>query len=290
LAKVIEYDVTGVETKGGGGTGERVRPGVKVCRIVDAEIRTEKKDGSPANDIRVVLDFGPEYDWEYTYVGLSDAADWKLAEFIRALGLKEKGKLNVDTLKNKLLRVKVNSGEWEGQYSPDMGKFYPAQPGDEIGSASAISNGRAAGPDAEDVGEATAEPAAEADGICREDPNDPEVGSYDDWPDEDLTAELEARNLTMPGGRGTLHNKAIKALRADDEAADESATAVAEGAAAEPEAGSYGEWTLEELQKEWADRQMGEEPEIRGRNRDERLKAAMIEALEQDDRDNPFEG
>src|SRR5881392_807045 len=103
MAKLVEYDVTKVE-EAQGGTGVKVRPGVRVARIERCQRREEKRDGTPANDIEVALNFGEEFDCGFTYIGLSEAADWKLAEFIRALGLKEKGKLDPDKMVGKFIR------------------------------------------------------------------------------------------------------------------------------------------------------------------------------------------
>lgn len=61
MAKLIEYDVSNVE-ESSGGTGVKVRPGVRVCRIMKVTQRTEKRDGTPANDLEVALSFGDEYD------------------------------------------------------------------------------------------------------------------------------------------------------------------------------------------------------------------------------------
>lgn len=292
MAKLIKYDNTGVE-ESAGGTGVKVRPGVKVARIAKCQQRgpgfevENKRDGSPANDIEVALDCGPEYDWVFTYIGLSDASDWKLAEFTRALGMKDKGSFDPAKQVGKIIRVKINSGEYEGEYSPTAGKLFPPQPGDEVGAASETSN-KTTGPDDED---SEPEPEVAADGFYREgqpDPEDPNetVGSYDDWEEEDLLAEIEDRGLTMPGGRGAKTAKAIKALREDD--------AAQEGPEDEPEDGAAGDddeyesMSLEDLQAEWNDRELGDQPKVRGSNAEARLKAKLIEGLRADDGDDPF--
>src|SRR5215831_7684704 len=296
MAKLIEYDVSGVEESSGGGTGVKVRPGVHVAKIERCTERTEKRDGSPANDIEVALNFGEEFDWGFTYIGLSQAADWKLAEFIRALGLKDKGKLDPDKMVGKFIRVKVNSGTYEGEYSPDMGRLMKIQKGDieawesGNGTASEFSQSAAAGPDTDEEG--GDEPEASSDSFYREgqpDPEDPNetVGSYDEWPDEDLEAEVNDRGLTLPGGRGSKKNKMMAALRADDEAQG-TAEAGEDEAEAEGE-DDYDEWDLDQLKAEWAERELGDLPAIRGRNADARLQAKLIEELRDDDKANPFE-
>jgi hypothetical protein len=294
VAKLIPYDVTGVE-ESAGGTGVKVKPGVHVARIVKCVQREEKRDGSPANDIEVALNVGDEYDWVFTYIGLSDSADWKLAEFIRALGLKETGKLDPEKQVGKLLRVKINSGEYEGNYSPQAGRLMKAQKGDEELFGQRVSEGSTQQdepePDDEPEGE---EPAGDK---TYADPNfvasregEEDVGSYDDWSEEDLLAECEDRGVTLPGGRGSKKNKAIQALR-DEDAEVSGASADDED---EPEAEADGEdeyddWDLDQLKEEWESRDMGDIPSFRGRNAGDRVKAAMIEQLRADDAENPFE-
>src|SRR5215831_5440563 len=287
MAKLIEYDNTGV----------KVRPGVHVAKIERCAQREEKRDGSPANDIEVALNFGEEFDWGFTYIGLSDAADWKLAEFIRAMGLKEKGQFDPDKMVGKFLRVKVNSGTYEGEYSPDMGRLMKIQPGDieawqsGNGTASEFSSSAAAGPDLEE-GEEEAEAEASSDSFYREgqpDPEDPNetVGSYDEWPDEDLEAEVNDRSLTLPGGRGSKKNKMIAALRADDEA--QGSAEESDEESSEEGGDDYDEWDLDQLKAEWAERELGDLPSIRGRNADARLQAKLITELREDDKANPFQ-
>jgi hypothetical protein len=294
LAKLIKYDVTGVEDSGGG-TGVKVKPGVRVAKIERCVQREEKRDGTPANDIEVALNFGEEYDWGFTYIGLSQAADWKLKEFIRAMGLKEKGQFDPDKMVGKFLRVKVNTGTYEGEYSPDMGRLMKVQKGDieawENGSGSASEISSKASPDTDEdaLVEAT-------DGFYREgqpDPEDPNetVGSYEDWPVDDLEAEVNDRGLTLPGGRGSKKNKMIDALRANDSAQVEEAEDEdeEEEEAEEETADEYDDWDLDQLKAEWEERELGDLPTVRGRNSDARLQAKLIDELREDDKANPFE-
>lgn len=293
MAKVIEYDVTDVE-ESSGGTGVKIKPGVHPARIVRANHRTEKKNGEPANDIELALDVGEQYDWVFTYVGLSDASDWKLAELVRAVGLKDKGKLDLDKhVKDKVIRVKINSGTYEGEYSPDAGRLMKAQPGDEdiIGQQVSEISSNGDGP----VGD---EPAASGKEYpngyepWREGEEDDEgatIGSYDDWSDGDLEGEVNDRGLTIPGGRGSKKNKYIAALRADDsEALNEPEEAEASATDDAP-ADDYDEWDLDKLKQEWTDRNMGDLPAIRGRGAADRMKTAIIEELRKDDVENPFD-
>lgn len=293
MAKLIEYDVTGVEESSGGGTGVKAKPGVYVAKIAKCSFRAEKRDGTPANDIEVALNVGDEYDWVFTYIGLSEAADWKLAEFIRALGLKEKGKLDPDKIVGKLIRVKLNSGSYEGDYRPDAGRLMKAQPGDEFGSG-ASEPAEQPEPDDEpddDNDEPTGEKTYADPDFVPSREGDEDVGSYEDWADEDLIAECEDRGLTLAGGRGKKRDKAIAALRDEDAevaGTDEEPEDEAAKVSDEP-SDEYDDWDIDQLKEEWEARDMGDLPAVRGRNAADRLKAAMVEALREDDNENPFD-
>ena len=286
MAKLIDYDVTGVE-ESGGGTGVKVPVGLRVGRIALCEQREVKANGQPANDIRVGLDMGPDYDWLFTYIGLGPESDWKLAEFIRACQLKEKGKLDPTKQIGKIIRVKVNHGEYNGEYAPDAGKLMPSQDGDEVGglSASAASDGRSNAIETEEEEETESK---YADGFIPSREDDPEVGSYDDWADDDLEAEVNDRGATIPGGRGKKRDKLIKALRDEDVEAsgidDED-----EAEEAETEGDDYETWDIDALKKDWNDRNLGDLPKVRGSGAADRLKAQIIEALREDDEANPFD-
>lgn len=351
MAKLIEYDVTGVE-ESGGGTGIKAPVGLRVAKIMKCEPRTVKRDGSPANDIEIALDVGSEYDWLFTYVGLGPESDWKLAEFIRACQLKEKGKLDPSKQVGKLIRVKVNPGEYAGEYRPEAGKLLAAQDGDEIGSVAQVAETDGRPNIVQGEGEEAVEKTYTNPDFVASREGEEGIGSYDDWSDEDLEAEVTDRDLTVPGGRGSKRNKLIQALRDEDaeisgasaeEPEDEAeATAefdiqtvegyedfdewsaddvkaeyterglavegryseakareaiiaavaeeqgVAPGGGAAAEGDDYDSWDLDQLKKEWEDREMGDLPAIRGRNAEARMSAAIIEALREDDVANPF--
>lgn len=292
MAKLIPYDVEGVETSGG--TGVKPPVGVAPCRIVSAEQREKKKSGDPANDIVLALDFGSEYDWLYEYVGLD--IDWKLAEFIRAIGLKDKGKLDLDKhAKGKVIRAKVNPAVYNGQPTVEIGRLMKAQPGDEekIGQAVNAASSNGDGPDEEEDGTPTASgkeyPGGPEFVPSRE--GDEETGSYDDWGDDDLEAECTDRGVTLAGGRGKKRDKMIKALRDEDAEVLGGADGEEPEAEAEPAADGddYDEWDLDRLKQEWEEREMGDLPAIRGRNAETRMKAALVEAIREDDKANPFD-
>jgi hypothetical protein len=291
VAKLIPYDVTGVE-ESQGGTGVKAKPGVYIAEIMRCTQRETKADNSPANDLEVALNVGPDYDWVFTYIGLGPASDWKMAEFIRAVGLNEKGRLDPDKMVGKKIRVKINPDSWEGNYTARAGRLMPSLNGDkDPGKVSEISSTGEAVDEDEDVDadEPTMTSEAEYPGGYqpqREDDDD----SYDDWSDEDVVGEATDRGLTLPGGRGSKRDKAVKALRADDEAHTQQPINEEDDDDGETEAEDYSSWSTDELVKEYGERGFEDDvPEFKGRNAENRQRKAIIEALEADDGGDPFE-
>lgn len=294
MAKVVKYDVTNVEATGGG--SEQPKPGVYPAKIAICRQRETKADGSPANDIEVAFNLGGDYAFVFTYIGLSDASDWKLKEFVDALGLKGKGQFDPDKLIGKMIRVKINPDSYDGEYRGRAGRLMKAQKGDKLAEASEGVDDEDADADGDVDEDTAAEAKADVDSTgdheftaTREDPEDDEVGSYDDWADEDLAAEVEDRGLTVPGGRGSKRTKHIAALRADD------TSSMDDDEETEPEAEEEGEaeddydtWSVDELIAEGTERELALPRKPRGSGAEERYKEALVKLLRKDDGANPF--
>jgi hypothetical protein len=293
VAKLIEYDVTDVEESGGG--GEVPTPGVYVAEIKIFEQRAQKADGTPAKDIHLAVNVGERFMWLHTYVGLTEAADWKLKELVSALGLKDRGRINPDKEKGKLIRIKVNPDTYEGQPTARVGRLMKAleddtEPGPVSGAAqtSPAVSGTDTDPDPDEPEETAAEggdpdfePSREGD----------EFGSYDEWSDEDRAEEVADRGVTVPGGRGSARDKHIKALRADDEEAASGGDGGGSGGDDDTAASAdeYDDWDDSQLESEISDRELEMPEKKRGSGAAERYRKAMIELLRKDDAENPFE-
>jgi hypothetical protein len=284
MAKLIEYDVSNVESTGGG--TEQPKPAVYPAVIRICEQRDTKADGSPANDLRVALDLGGDYAWLFTYIGLGEASEWKLQEFISALGLKAKGKLDPDKMVGKMIRVKVNPDTYEGAYTARAGRLMKAIKGDVLPEAGEVSED-GAGPEDE------AEPEAEASGDEEFIPSreGEDHGSYEEWDDADLEAEVEDRELTVVGGRGKKRDKWIKTLRDDDsaEASEPGDDDHEEEETSAEGADDYDEWEAAELEAEFKDRELELPKKPRGSGAADRYKEALITKLREDNDANPFE-
>lgn len=257
----LTYDVSDVEESGG---GEIPKPGTYTAKIIEAEHRTEKADGSPANDIKLTLSVGEEYRFLYTYIGLSKSSAWKLKELTTALGLKDKGQIDTDKLKGKVISIQVKADTYDGDPTAKVGKLFKAKDGAKVGGGSS-------------------KPAAADDDGPDDEPegDEPEAGEdYSEWSLEDLQAEHEERGLDAIKGRKTKE-KYIEALEADDEAkSDEPEDDESEGDHDGAE-DDYDEWSQDELVAELEEREL----KVEGRKTKEKL----IAALRADDASDPFE-
>lgn len=281
----ITYNVEDAEPFGEG--GGQPKAGVYDAEIVRATHRTEKKDGSPANDIEVVLqcegedDENNAYGWVFTYIGLNDSSAGRLREFTNAVGLKAKGGFttdaenNIPVLAGKKLKVKINPDQYDGEYRARVGrlmKLSESTNGDDAPDADADAEPEDdTDTKASSNGASGFEPSREGD----------EFGSYDEWEDKDLEDEVEDRGLTVGGGRGKKRDKLIKALRDDDAEAEGGDDADASGD--EGDGDNYDEWEPKLLMEEIKDRDLTEHLP-KGR----RGKSTLIEILRKDDKDEPF--
>ena len=271
MARLISYDISHVE-EGVGGGSEEPQPAIYPAEIRICRQRETKADGNPANDIEVAFSLGGDYSWVWTYVGLGPESDWKLAEFIRALDLPAKSKrgFDPDKMVGKMVRLKINPDQYDGVYRARVGRIMKALPGDELAEEVESENGTSV--------EAEAEEETETEGYSpvREDADDDDIGSYDDWGDDDLESEVQDRGLTVPGGRGKKRDKWIKVLRADDEESGEEAEET-------DQSDEYDDWTTDELEGEIENRELELPAKPRGKNAQVRFKAKLVEVLREDD-------
>jgi hypothetical protein len=243
----IKYDVTDVEMRGG---GEQAKPGLYAAKIVKVTHRTT--DGH--NDLEVVFEIqgkkGKGIAQLYTYVGLGEAAAWKLKELLLAVGLRMKGTLNPDKLVGKTLNIKVNADTWNDEYRARVGTMSPldSEPDDA---------------DDDDDGD--------DDDDDDDDDGDEPDDDYDDQSLADLRKLVKARKLDAKGPKAKL----IAALREDDAGDDDDD---------EPEddedEDDYDDWEVSELKEELESRGLS----AKGR------KAGLIERLRENDAEDedPF--
>lgn len=240
----IKYDVSDVETGGG---GEQPDPGLYRGKIAAITHRSVKKDKTKISDLEVVLDVGEEYARLWYYAKLPDdpAWDkekhgWKFRELTDALALPPKGGIDTAKLKKHVgqeVNVKVvadtdENGDYRGKAK---NIFLPT----------------------EGTKKDKAEPDASAAGG--------DEGPYgreeiETWTDEDLKGYAEELGVEVPTGRGAkakLIDALVEAEEGDEpepEPDAEGTSAALEGVdeeflnelKADPE--EYADWTDEDLQ------------------------------------------
>ena len=245
----IKYNVSNVEPS----AFKQPTPGMYTAKIVEASHR--HTDGK--NDIEVIAEIqGGDFDkarlWDY--IGLSAASDWKLREFVDAIGLPTEGELDPAKLIGKKAKIKVNPDQYGGEYKARLGRWTPLD-----GSGSAEQDTPATEPAAEEAGgnAGSEEPLSEwpIEDLVAEIKGDDELSkifpedgyedkgfmvefleaadrgenlqewlasgeeqvdrNYDDWSTEQLKEELGRRGLEAPKGRAPK-SRLIGMLKADD--------------------------------------------------------------------------
>jgi hypothetical protein len=205
---VIKYDVSNVESGGG---GEQPQPALYQGKIASITARTEKANGDPVRDLEVVIDVGEEYARLWTYVKTPDDANyneaahgWKFRELTDALKLPAKG--NFDTAKQvgKKVNVKVVADtNLEGEYRGRVRSLFAPGKIEE---------------DGEDIPEGEADEPLTAEELA-------------EWSVDDLKEEMSAQGITVPRGRFNKE-KAIAAIleaQGGEEAEEEEAEATSNG-------------------------------------------------------------
>jgi|SRR5215472_1565609 len=185
---VIKYDVSNVESGGG---GEQPQPGLYAGKIRTMVPRTEKANGDPVRDLEVTVDVGEEYAPLWTYIKLPDDANynetshgWKLRELTDALKLPAKGQFDPAKQVGKKVNVKVVADtDQEGGYRGRVKNLFAPGKVEEDGE------GMPEGGDDEPL---TAEELAE-------------------WSVDDLKEEMKEQGIDVPRGRFN-RDKAIAAI------------------------------------------------------------------------------
>jgi hypothetical protein len=256
---VIKYDVSDVEVGSG---GAQPPAGLYKAKIIGITHRTEKRDGSEANDLEVILDVGADYANVFTYVGLSAPSAWKLREFLDAMGMNSKGAIDTDKLIGKQVQVKVNADQYQGEYRARVGTFMKLKPGQR----------EEAPPPADDEDE---EPSAATTATEEADTE------YDEWEDEDLVAEVDERGIEIKGRK--TRDKMIDALRDYDGPGAQEPEEEEEGATATTD--DYEEWSIGDLKDELKDREIT----IKGRQTKDKMISALRSHDAAEGEADPFE-
>lgn len=218
---VLKYDVSDVETGGGGAD---VPVGLRRGNIVGITLRGVKKSGNtPISDLEVVVDFGAGYQRKYYYVKLPDDPNWdktlhgwKLREFTDAVALPAKG--GIDTTANGLKKLykAVNA-----RISPDTDQ--DGNPRNRIKNLFLpVDEG------VEELEEVTSDSGEEGTSTSGADEGPYGRAEMETWTNEDLAGYAAELGVEVPTGRGAK-NKLLDALVIAEAEADGGAEAGGDG-------------------------------------------------------------
>jgi len=142
----IKYDVSNVDESGG---FEHVQPGMYIGKITEINSKESKSGNGPM--LEVILQPVKTADGKtvkpkdkkkkvgrvYTYVLLEhEPSDWKLKEFTKAVGLKDKGTLDTDKIVGMSVQMNLKPDtDLDDKYRPRVGKLI-AMPNSASASAS----------------------------------------------------------------------------------------------------------------------------------------------------------
>lgn len=294
----IKYDVTGVESK-----GDRPvpKPGVYRCKIISCvDAKPENKDRRLEVQYEILEGDSKGYRL-YDYIVFSEASEWKLAQFIRACGLPDKGALDPDKLVGVAINVRTrveNSEQYGTSAKPASLMPLDGDDDDDEDLSEDEEDTDVDDGDEEESEDEDEDDESEDDDESEEDEEDED----EDWTEDELkeldTAALkeEAFNATddednpgfgldkkkflkKKGDKKVLDKpKVIKAIleaqeakQADDEADDEDEKAEAE---------DYSKWSEKKLKAELKEREI----KLKGAY----SKSKAVKALKADDEEDPF--
>lgn len=261
----IRYDVSDVES----GAGEQAPPKIYKAKIMTAEHRTEKSDGTKIEgkgDFHITVSVGDKFAPLHSYIGLYDATAWKLREFTDALGMPAKGSLDPKKLIGKECRVQVTKDEYDGAYKARLKTWLAAKEVEEGEDADADEADEEE--EAEDEDEVDEEEEVEEDEEAEEEEDEePEEEEADD-----PLAELDRSELKKYIKDNELEVKVTTKMSDDDIRA----------AIVDAEGDDYDDWSLGDLKEEFNKRDLSLKKGAKS------TKANLIAALRADDNEEPF--
>lgn len=248
----IKYDVSEVEPSGDQDFDTPVPKGLYLAKISEME-ETESSNGNEMIALTLEIIQG-EYKGRllWDYIVLTDAAAWKLRQFVDAVGLKGKGMIDTNTLTGTKLQVRVKhetSAEYgtrakvgallavpEDEDAADVAADAEEEEPAEAGDYSVEDLEEMDREDLEEVidseeldvkfnkrtsDEVLLQRVAEALGVELDEDDDEEdedeVEDYSDLSVSELRAECKERGIKHTGSKPTL----VKRLEADDEEDDD---------------------------------------------------------------------
>ena len=266
-----------------GGAFKQPTPGLYTAKVHKIVEETSKAGNDMLTvSLKITNRRGPQKEFKGTvvrsWVALTEAAEFKLVEFLKACGVKvKKGDISFDT--DKLIgtevQIKIEGGTYNGDYSASVARIIPISEDVED----------------EDDGEEDDDDAADDDDLEEgdeeeEDDDDPEDEADEEEEDDE---EIDLDDLNLKELRALASERKVKLRKEDKAGAIRKKLRAAEAAAAEAEeeeedgdGDDYNDWSLADLR---------EEAEARGLEFSEKArKPKLVKLLVEDDEENedPF--
>lgn len=284
MAKV-KYDVSDVEDI----TFKQAPKGTYRAQIVDTTVG-EAGSGQPM--LTVVLELvrdskGKKLKEKYGRIWhrvplehWEDTAGWtfRLKEFIKALGLKEKGSFDPDKLEGKELMVVVRAGkDLDDNYRAEAGKLMPLKSDEDEGEDDEEPDEdeeEDEDEDEDDDDDEDEEDEEEEEDDDEDEEDEDEAEDYSEWSRNQMIKEARSRGITVKKGQDEDEIRALLIEADSEEAEDEDEEEEDE------EEVDYSDWEIDDLKKELKERGL----------KTNGSKKQMVARLEKDDEsgDDPF--
>jgi hypothetical protein len=218
----VKFDVSGTDPSKATGTNfEAPRPGVYNVRI-DEVTNNPSKAGKPMLTIVSEITSGAFKGSKlWDRIVLTDSSQWKLDQFLQAIGLasksKRRGVLDTEEVVGSKAVIRVKAGTYNGEYSPEIAGWMPAADSDDLDEEEEdVEEGEDGDYDSDDEDDDLDDGDDSADDDDEEDSaeDSDEEDDYEDMSVVALRAELIEREMNSKGAKPAL----IKRLRDDDEA------------------------------------------------------------------------
>jgi len=201
----LKYDVSGSdpEKAKGGGAFVPPQPGVYKAKINEID-QTESKAGNPMLKVTSkVTDKKFNGALLFDYIVLNEASEWKLDQFLQAMGIattkKRKGSVDLDELIGKGFKVRVKGETYNDEYQARVGAYllFDEDQDDDID---------------EDGGEDEEEYDEDLDEDDEDEVEEEVEDEYEDFSVPELRAECKERDINTRGAKPAL----IARLRDND--------------------------------------------------------------------------
>jgi hypothetical protein len=214
----LKFDVSGSDpAKATGSNFEPPPAGTYNCRIDETTMGTTRKGDQMITAVYEITDGQHKGKKLWDRIVLTKAAEWKLDQFLQALGIassrKRKGVLDLEEIVGERITVKVKQGEYNGNPTAEVDRVSAAADSDDLDEDE----------DEEDYDEDLDEDDdldEDVDDDLEEEEEEDEEQSATDSDDDyesmslaELRAELKERELNAKGAKPSL----IARLRENDE-------------------------------------------------------------------------